>query len=264
LHAFALIHDDVMDGSDTRRGAPSMHRRFEDEHHAGRLGGEARRYGEGLAVLAGDLAFVYADTLLDSAPPFARDVWHQLRIELTMGQWIDVVGAARRDRSPERARWVAAFKSGRYTVERPLHLGAALAGRPDLLEPYSAIGRPLGEAFQLRDDLLGVFGDPARTGKPVGDDLREGKPTLLLALGTERVDGRGRRLLERAGADDLTDDEVTAMRSLLDGCGAAAAVEREIEARVASAVDAVDSCSLRSPASEALRRLCRLVAWRQL
>ena len=107
-----------------------MHRVFEDDHRASGLGGEPRRYGEGLAVLAGDLAFVYADTLLDSAPPPARDVWHQLRIELTMGQWIDVVGAARLDRSPERARWVATYKSGRYTVERPLHLGAALAGTP--------------------------------------------------------------------------------------------------------------------------------------
>src|SRR4051794_38154330 len=130
LHAFALIHDDVMDGSDRRRGAPSLHRTFEDHHHRRGLHGEARRFGEGLAVLAGDLAFVYADTLLDAAPPLARDVWHQLRVELTMGQWIDVVGAARRDRSPARARWVASYKSGRYTVERPLQLGAALAGRP--------------------------------------------------------------------------------------------------------------------------------------
>src|SRR4051794_38849540 len=122
LHAFALIHDDVMDGSDRRRGAPTVHRVFEEDHRRRELHGEPRRYGEGLAVLAGDLAFVYADGLLVDAPPPAREVWQRLRVELTMGQWIDLIGAARHDRSPQRARWVAAYKSGRYTVERPLQL----------------------------------------------------------------------------------------------------------------------------------------------
>ena len=263
LHAFALIHDDVMDGSDRRRGAPSLHRTFEDHHRRRALHGEARRYGEGLAVLAGDLAFVYADTLLDAAPPFARDVWHQLRVELTMGQWIDVVGAARRDRSPERARWVASYKSGRYTVERPLQLGAALAGRPDLFDPFSRLGRPLGEAFQLRDDLLGALGDPCRTGKPVGDDLRDGKPTLLLALATERAGPADRCLLARAGAGDLTDDELRALQHVLVTSGAAEIVEREIAGLVEHAVEALEHCALRPPADEALRRLCGLAAWRE-
>jgi len=263
LHAFALIHDDVMDGSDRRRGAPSVHRALEGHHRRHGLRGEPRRYGEGLAVLAGDLAFVYADTLLDGVPEAARDVWHRLRIELTMGQWIDIVGAARRDRSPRRARWVASYKSGRYTVERPLQLGAALAGRPDLFGSLSCFGRPLGEAFQLRDDLLGVLGDPARTGKPVGDDLREGKPTLLLALTTERAGAAERRLLARVGADDLTDDELDALRSLVVRTGAAGAVEHEIAALVDEAIGALDRCTLAAPAHDALERLCGLVAWRE-
>ena len=262
LHAFALIHDDVMDGSDTRRGAPSLHRAFEAAHRRTGRHGEPRRNGEGLAILAGDLAFVYADTLLDDVPPLTRQLWHQLRIELTMGQWIDVVGAARHDRSPRRARWVAAYKSGRYTVERPLHLGAALAGRPDLLGPYSRFGRPLGEAFQLLDDLLGVLGDSDCTGKPVGDDLRDGKPTLLLAVAHQRASGADRRLLARVGADDLTGDEIAALRALVISSGAAGAVEQEIEVLVTDAVDALDRCRLAAPAHEALQRLCGLVAWR--
>ena len=132
LHAFALIHDDVMDGSDTRRGHPALHRRFEAMHEAEQLRGEGRRFGEGLAVLAGDLAFVLADSLMGGLPRQARDIWHELRVELTMGQWVDLIGAARGDHSPDVARWVATYKSGRYTVERPLQLGAALAGRSDL------------------------------------------------------------------------------------------------------------------------------------
>ncbi len=197
LHAFALIHDDVMDGSAYRRGRPTMHRRFEAQHAGEHLDGERRRFGEGLAVLAGDLAFALADGLIRDVPHGVRDVWNDLRVELTMGQWIDITAAARRDRSPEVARWVASYKSGRYTVQRPLQLGAVFAGRPDLVDAYGAFGRPLGEAFQLRDDLLGVVGDPGCTGKPVGSDLRDGKATLLLAFALRLADGRGRR---QAGA----------------------------------------------------------------
>lgn len=262
LHAFALIHDDVMDGSDRRRGAPTVHRVFEEEHRRRDLHGDRRRYGEGLAVLAGDLAFVYADGLLATAPAPAREVWQRLRVELTMGQWIDLVGAAREDRSPQRARWVAAYKSGRYTVERPLQLGAALAGRPDLARPYSRFGRPLGQAFQLRDDLLGALGDPACTGKPVGDDLRDGKPTLLLALAAERASPAERCRLARAGAADLSAAEVDDLRALLVDTGAAGAVEREISTLVDQAIDALEGCRLHPTAHDALRRLAARVAWR--
>jgi geranylgeranyl diphosphate synthase, type I len=263
LHAFALIHDDVMDGSDTRRGRPSMHRRFEYRHAAERLGGERRRFGEGLAVLAGDLAFVLADTLVGRLPIEVRTMWDELRIELTMGQWLDMVGAARRDRSPEVARWVATYKSGRYTVERPLQLGAALAGRNELIGQYATVGRPLGEAFQLRDDLLGVFGDPRQTGKPVGADLREGKPTLLLALAVAGSDASRRCRLGRAGAVDLTDDEVGEMVEVVRTSGAVETIERQIGDLVEQALDALDHCRIEPSAAGALRSLCGVAAWRQ-
>ena len=191
LQAFALLHDDVMDGSAVRRGQQTAHLSFSERHELEAWRGEARRFGEGVAVLVGDLAHVYADRLLAETPLAARQVWSELRIELNIGQCLDVFGTARASTDLTAARRIARYKSGKYTVERPLHLGAALAGRLDAyLEPLSAYGDPLGEAFQLRDDLLGAFGDAARTGKPVGDDLREGKPTPLLAIATGRAIGR--------------------------------------------------------------------------
>jgi geranylgeranyl diphosphate synthase type I len=157
---------------------------------------------------------------------------------------------------------VAEYKSGRYTVQRPLELGAVFAGRPDLVGPYTAFGRPLGAAFQLRDDLLGVVGDPACTGKPVGSDLRDGKPTLLLAFAVRLADGRGRRRLARVGAADLDDREIAGIRAVIEASGAVAAVEREIDDLVTEAAIALDRCDLRPPAGDALRRLCALAAWR--
>ena len=249
LHAFALIHDDVMDGSATRRGAPALHAGFAADHAAARWAGESRRYGDGLAILAGDLAFVLADTLVDQAPAEARRLWHRLRIELVAGQWVDVVAAAGTARSPDLARWVARYKSGRYTVERPLHLGATLAGGTHLTAGFSAFGEPLGQAFQLRDDVLGVFGEPSQTGKPAGDDLREGKPTLLLALAAERAAPADRVLLARIGCADLDEGEVGELRRLFERCGARAAVEDEITRLTALAADALARC----PVSDAVR-----------
>jgi geranylgeranyl diphosphate synthase type I len=249
LHAFALIHDDVMDGSATRRGAPAVHAAFASDHAAQGWAGESRRYGEGLAILAGDLAFVLADVLVEAAPPEARRIWHRLRIELVAGQWVDVVAAAGTSRSPDLARWVARYKSGRYTVERPLHLGATLAGGTHLAAGFSAFGEPLGQAFQLRDDVLGVFGEPSQTGKPTGDDLREGKPTLLLALATERAAPADRALLARVGCADLDDGEVGELRGVFERCGARAAVEDEITRLTAVAGDAL----ARSPVPDAVR-----------
>ena len=248
LHAFALLHDDVMDGSATRRGRPAVHERFAGRHAAAGWAGESRRHGEGLAVLVGDLAFALADGLLDHLPPVARGVWHDLRVELVAGQWVDLVAAASTDRSPAVARWVARYKSGRYTVERPLQLGAAVAGDDRTRAVWSAFGEPLGRAFQLRDDVLGVFGDPGETGKPAGDDLREGKPTLLLAMAAAHATDGERRLLARVGAPDLGDDEVAEIRAAIGRCGALALVESEIErlvARSERALDAVDPVTAR-------------------
>jgi len=262
LHAFALIHDDVMDGSATRRGAPALHVAFAARHAAAGWAGESRRHGEGLAVLAGDLAFVLSDTLVDAAPPAARHLWHQLRVELVAGQWVDVAAAASTERSPAVARWVGRYKSGRYTVERPLHLGAALAGDARLTGTFSAFGEPLGEAFQLRDDLLGVFGDPAQTGKPSGDDLREGKPTLLLALAAERLEPDDRPLLTRVGCADLGDDEVAALRLAFERCGARAAVEDEIRRHTTRAEQALAGTTVDPVAREQLLRLAQRAAVR--
>jgi len=243
LHAFALVHDDVMDGSRTRRRGPTVHTRFEQDHDERGWNGESRRFGEGVAILVGDLAQVYAERLMVGAPPEAVAVWHELQVEINVGQYLDVIGTAQGGVPLDDARRIARYKSGKYTIERPLHVGAALTGRFDELRgPLSAYGDPLGEAFQLRDDLLGAFGDPDVTGKPVGDDLREGKPTPLLAVGRERaVDERDRVLLDRVGAVVLDSDEVRAVQEVLVRVGAVAAVDAVIADLHATAVRAAET-----------------------
>jgi geranylgeranyl diphosphate synthase type I len=263
VHTFALVHDDVMDGSDRRRGHDSIHRRFVRRHDEQTWRGEARRFGEGMAILVGDFAIVYADRLLRGAPPEALTVFDELRIELCIGQALDLVGAARPGTDLDAARRVTRFKSAKYTVERPLHLGAALAGRLDDLEPaLSAVGRPLGEAFQMRDDLLGAFGDEARTGKPVGEDLREGKPTPLLAIAAARADAMGRRLLEALGTPDAGPGDVARAQELLVRTGAVDAVEAEIAALVDEALGALAAVPITAEARDLLADLAAYVAWR--
>lgn len=265
LHAFALFHDDVMDGSSTRRGVRTTHLCFADRHEEGSWRGEARRFGEGVAILVGDLAFVYADELLHGAPRPAWKLWNELRIELNVGQYLDIVGTVRGERNRAAAERIARYKSGKYTVERPLHLGAALAApdRPELLTQLSAYGLPLGDAFQLRDDVLGAFGDEARTGKPVGDDLREGKPTPLLAEATSRANASQRALLERVGRPDLTDDEVAALQQVLVDTGALAELEEIIERLTNDAIDALDRADITDDARKELTELAHYVAWRE-
>ncbi|RMH83129.1 MAG: polyprenyl synthetase family protein [Actinomyces sp.] len=227
LHAFALAHDDVMDGSATRRGQPTVHRRFIERHAAEGWRGEARRFGEAVAVLVGDMAMVLADRVLGPVDDPVREVWDELRSELNMGQYLDVLGTARGGVDEEGARTIVAHKTAGYTVVRPLQLGAALAGRPDMSEPLAAHGTPLGVAFQLVDDLLGVFGDPAVTGKPVGEDLREGKPTLLLARARHFADPAQTAVLDGIGPD-LDEDGVAAIQQVMLDTGAVAAVEAEV------------------------------------
>ena len=265
LQAFALIHDDVMDGSATRRGAPAVHRRFLERHDAEGWTGESRRFGEGVAILAGDLALVYSDLLLPAAPsaPIAlAALWHELRIELNVGQYLDLAGTATGGIDREGARRIARMKSGRYTIERPLQMGALLAGSAEIAGALSSYGDPLGEAFQLRDDVLGVWGASERTGKPAGDDLREGKPTLLLAVATERVDDVGRSLLANVGRRDLGDDDVAALQQLLRDTGALDVVEAEIAARHAEAVANLDAIDIPEAADRALRELADFVVAR--
>ncbi len=269
LHTFALIHDDVMDGSATRRSMGTIHVQFEELHALEGWRGEGRRFGEGVAVLVGDLAFVYADQMLAAAPAEAVAVFTELRVEVNIGQYLDLVGTARGEVGERTARRISRFKSGKYTVERPLHLGAALAGRlEDLAAPLSAYGLPLGEAFQMRDDLLGAFGDETVTGKPVGEDLREGKPTVLYAIARERAgeaggaSGAAAAVLDRYGAPDLTDDEIADLQDVMVEGGAVAQVEAAIEELAAEAQRALDTAPLALPAKHALAELASFVAGR--
>jgi geranylgeranyl diphosphate synthase type I len=264
LHTFALVHDDVMDGSALRRGRATVHLTFARRHVLAGWRGEARRFGEGVAILVGDLAFVYADMLLGGMPqPAALEVFNELRIELNVGQYLDMLGTAQGRADQGTARRIACYKSAKYTVERPLHLGAALAGRLDeLAPPLSAYGLPLGEAFQLRDDLLGAFGDSAVTGKPVGEDLREGKPTPLLALANARAGREAAALLDRVGAVDLGDDEVAALQAVLVDTGARDDTERQVERLVTKAVDALPAIPLTVDARQALAELAAYVGQR--
>ncbi len=263
LHAFALVHDDIMDGSNQRRGRATTHVTYAEQHAREGWRGEPRRFGEGVAILVGDLAFVYADVLMATVPPAARAVYDELRVELNIGQYLDMLGTARGRANLATARRITSYKSGKYTVERPLHVGAALAGRlDDLAGHLSSYGLPLGDAFQLRDDLLGAFGDSAATGKPVGDDLREGKPTPLMAIASQRASGAGARRLLRTGDPDLTDAEVVEVQEVLVATGARDEIERTIERLVAEAVEALERAPLAEEAKGALTELAAYVAWR--
>jgi geranylgeranyl diphosphate synthase type I len=248
LQASALVHDDLMDGSDTRRGRPSVHRAFEAQHRDEGRHGDAAGFGTSAAVLMGDLMLswcdeMFTDVVLGSPVmrPHVRAARHFLDLcknEVVAGQFLDVAGQTRGSLSVAEAMTVVRYKSAKYTVERPLHIGAALAGADaDLIAALSEVALPLGEAFQLRDDVLGVFGDPAVTGKPAGDDLREGKRTVLVARTAELTDDAGRALLRSSLG---TSDGVPAVRELIETSGALAAVEQDIARLEAQADAAID------------------------
>ena len=265
LHAFALIHDDIMDGSETRRGTSTVHTQFADTHLDGRWNGEARRFGEGVAILIGDLAEVFADRLMISTTPDAFLAWSQLKIEVNIGQYLDVLGAARGGTDLETSRRIAHYKSGKYTIERPLHVGVALVDRlGEFRDRLSAYGSPLGEAFQLRDDILGVFGDEDRTGKPVGDDLREGKPTPMLAVARQHATSEQRRGLDRVGAADLSAAEIGELQQIITDTGARARIEQDIAELTDTAIDALDGLAFEPVAIDALVELARYVSERDL
>jgi geranylgeranyl diphosphate synthase, type I len=216
-----------------------------------------------VAILVGDLSHVYADVLLGDVTADAAAVWHDLRLELNVGQYLDLLATARADRDRATAHRIARYKSGKYTIERPLHVGAALAGRlADLQASLSAYGDPLGEAFQLRDDVLGAFGDPAVTGKPVGQDLREGKPTPMLAAAAERAGDGYAGLLERVGDPRLSDGDVAALQQLLVDTGALDEIEALIDRLTTRAIDAIDAADIAPGARDELVDLARFVASR--
>lgn len=234
LHACALIHDDVMDGSATRRGAPAVHRAFAELHRSADWHGSGADFGMSAAITAGDLCLVWADRLLRTcglsakAVAAARPVYDDMRALTMHGQYLDLVAQASGEPSAAAALEVARAKTAACTTTGPLRFGGALAGgSAELLAGYAAYGDALGVAFQLRDDLLGAFGDPARTGKPSGDDLRDGKRTVLLAEAVARlspVEARGLAELLAQG----TDDAVHLLRRLLTASGARDAVEERI------------------------------------
>jgi geranylgeranyl diphosphate synthase, type I len=260
LHTFALVHDDVMDASLRRRGMDAVHVQFIDEHRRNAWRAEDRRFGEGVAILVGDLAFVYADLLMADLPRDAQAIFTELRIEVNIGQYLDLLGTVRGNPSIDAARRICTYKSGKYTIERPLHLGAALAGRhAEFDAALSAYGLPLGEAFQLKDDLLGALGDEDATGKPVGDDLREGKPTALVARAIETATPQQRKLLDRIGRIDLTATEIADIQTVLVETGASSTVDAQIGVLRDEAIDAARKSGITPEATDALIELAHYV-----
>ncbi|QTE28355.1 polyprenyl synthetase family protein [Pengzhenrongella sicca] len=262
FQAAALLHDDVMDDSDTRRGHPAAHRTFADLHARSGWTGEPRRFGDAAAILLGDLALVASDAEFHDAlvgvpvdaARVARGVFDLMRTEVTVGQYLDVLAQALPwgvDPAADeaRAREVIRAKSARYSVEHPIVLGAALAGAGDAARAAcSEFGLPLGEAFQLRDDLLGVFGDPSTTGKPAGDDLREGKRTVLVARAMASGNDAQRAVLRaQLGVRDLSADDVAITARAIASSGAPQQVEGLIAELSASAFSALAVSGLAEP-----------------
>ena len=258
LHASALIHDDVLDNSPTRRGVPTVHARHAGIHAARGWTGEHRRYGEGVAILAGDLAFGYANRLAGGLPGPALEIWSHLGTEMLVGQYLDISLAAEAVPDADLARWIAVCKSGRYTIQRPLALGASIAGRPDLQAAFEAYGVAAGEAFQLRDDLLDAFGDSAATGKPAGLDVSEHKMNLLLALAATRDTEVARLLAE--GRDGAWDPD--RLRAALLASGVREEIEKRIDQLVATARTALDTAPLADGWRQRLDEMALQVAYR--
>ncbi|WP_420121717.1 polyprenyl synthetase family protein [Nakamurella sp.] len=265
LHLFALVHDDVMDESDSRRGVPTVHRQAGDRHAAAGAGGRPELFGTSIAILAGDLALAEAEGLIAETDPVIRRLWRHLVVELVVGQRQDLTGTAARRRDLPFARSVAILKSGCYTVQRPLELGAAAASAPDgVRERLSRYGEHLGEAFALRDDVLGVWGDPDRTGKPAGDDLICGKPTVLLSIATECTrTPAARRALDLVGTPAFGPDELTLLLAELSSNGTRSRVEGMIADSVGAALAALDDPALDPDVADELRQLAHTIAWRE-
>ena len=266
FHVAALVHDDVMDRSDTRRGVPTVQRQFAGRHLDEDLLGEPDHHGTSVAILVGDLCLSWSDELIglarratgDHRGDEARGVFDTMRTEVIGGQYLDLLEQARATTSESAVQRIVRYKSAKYTVEHPLVLGAALAGAgPALQEGYAAFGLPVGEAFQLRDDVLGVFGDPARTGKPIGDDLRQGKKTLLVSLARERADDAQARLLDDVGDTGLPQEAVDRISDVLVATGAVDEVERRIDALVSTGLVQLAALGLPDATVGALTRLAR-------
>ena len=267
VQACALVHDDLIDDSWIRRGNPSMHKEFAELHRRAGWSGGANQFGMTAAILLGDLSLSWADDMLHTAgltpDALSRALapWRAMRTEVLAGQYLDVLGQVRGDESPEAAMRTGQLKAASYTVRRPIELGAAVGGAgPDLLAALRRFGSDIGVAFQLRDDLLGVFGDPEITGKPAGDDLREGKRTLLIAKGLDNAHAQGdqdaaeliRGVLGDADVEERTVEQV---RSTLTRLGAVEAVEDQIAELTDTGLAALRSAEVAEPAATRLAEL---------
>lgn len=251
LHTGILVHDDVMDSSDTRRGLPAAHRQLAQRHSDSKLLGSAASFGNAGAIILGDLLQLWSIEMLDTSglPPEdlarARPALARMRTEVTCGQFLDVHLQHEPIADPQHALLAAArvveYKTAKYTVQRPTQFGALLAGGTgELLGGLEAYGSALGRAFQFRDDLLGVFGDEATTGKPAGDDLREGKRTVLIAHTYAETTDAGRALLtEHLGDPGLDADQISRLRGVIVDSGAPDIVEAMITESFEGALDAL-------------------------
>ncbi|MFH8252332.1 polyprenyl synthetase family protein [Microbacterium sp. B2969] len=272
FHVAALVHDDVIDNSDTRRGRPSAHRALETAHGAAGWVGDAGAFGRSGAILLGDLLVAWSDDLLEeglaAASPAhasaARGEYATMRRDVTIGQFLDIAEESAfltepDERHAARALRVASFKSARYSIQQPLVIGAALAGADAAqLSALAAFGHPLGMAFQLRDDVLGVFGDEAQTGKPSGDDLREGKRTVLIAYARERLDLSERQTVDRLVGDPSLDDaQIASLQRTIVSTGALERVEALIADYSREAEEALSGARLGDAAVGELRDLAR-------
>ena len=276
LHAAALVHDDIIDRSAVRRGAPAAHEYFTRLHRDSEWARDPERFGQAAAMLLGDLLLSWSDELFAAASDgfgeqgaAARREFATMRAEVTLGQYLDVLEEhawiTRSDQeATARAQKVVVYKSAKYSVEAPLVIGALLGGADEgQVEALRRFGVPLGIAFQLRDDLLGVFGDPAATGKPAGDDLREGKRTVLIAVARGALPGSARALLDDLlGDPELDAEQIEMLRQTLRECGAVDRVERAIEHSLGQAVEALGDARLAPAAKAELRALADAVAKR--
>jgi len=278
FHAAALVHDDIIDNSDTRRGAPSAHRLFDSLHAESGWAGDSADFGRAAAILLGDLLLGWSDELLDDgldalvdrqAARAARSEFVRMRTEVMAGQYLDVLEERAWLTQPyaelrARAERVIVYKSAKYSVEAPLAIGGAIAGATSAqLAALRDFGLPLGIAYQLRDDVLGVYGDPEVTGKPSGDDLREGKRTMLIAIARERLAPGQRRLLdELLGDPDLGDDQVRMLQRTIGECGAVDEIERMIADNVSRATTVLADAPLSRDARAELGSLAQTVTRR--
>ncbi|MGB7819238.1 MAG: polyprenyl synthetase family protein [Ornithinibacter sp.] len=263
LHLFALVQDDVMDRSDSRRGQRTLHVVAAERHRSVSGLGDDVLFGDSVATLVSDLALSEATLLVAPTRAEVRALWRVMAVELVEGQLLDVTHTAGRRRNLDTSLQIARFKSGRYTITRPLQLGALVAGAgAALMDRLEAWGDLVGDAFAVRDDVLGCWGDPQVTGKPAGDDLRSGKPTVLLTWAEDLLPPSARPLLAACDAGQLDDSQVGQLQQAMIDAGVRDRAERTISDLVSRAHDVLDGLDVPADADTALRHLADTIAWR--